>query len=217
MGVKLDRIVGGNPYAYYLPVMGQGDHSAWRIMGLEAKPDGTVYVMGNANIYGPPALRAHSANGEYLRTVYPPPAGKPVDQMKGWGIIVRSNGTYTPQYGDVSSPSLSKTFIAGRRGHIAALIPSPGNDELLLSSDMRLMRVNTDGTIPPTPELHGTLVNEPTASKFVGQMQIAVAPDRKSFYLAGVFSSQYSGRNCTDADNSGPWRDGQVYQVDNWL
>ena len=214
MGVKLDRIVGGNPYAYYSAVMGQGDHSAWRIMGLEAKPDGTVYVMGNANIYGPPALRAYSADGDYLRTVYPPPAGKPVDQMKGWGIIVRADGTYSPQYSDVSSPSLTKTFIAGRRGHIATLIPSPGNDELLLLSDMRLMRVNTDGTIPPQPMLDGALINEPQAPEFVGQMQIAVAPDRKSFYLAGVFSSPRSGRNRTGADNSGPWRDGQVYQVD---
>lgn len=214
MGVKLDRIVGGNPYGYYSSVMGQGDHAAWRMMGLEAKPDGTVYVIGNSNIYGPPALRAYSVDGNYLRTVYPPPAGKPVDQMRGWGITVRADGTYTPQYIDVSSPAVSKTFIAGKRGRIAALIPSPGNKELWLSSDLKLMKIHTDGTIPPNPVLEGMLVNEPKPDRLIGQMQFAIAPDRKGFYLAGVFSSPFSGRNRTGADNSGPWRDGQVYYVD---
>lgn len=214
MGVKLDRIVGSNPYAYYSPVMGQGDHSAWRIEGLEAKPDGTVYVMGNGNIYGPPALRAYSADGEYLRTVYPPPAGKPVDQMKGWGLNIRPDGTYTPQYSDAASPAVSRTFIAGTRGRLATLIPSPGNDELWLTEGGRIMRVNTDGTIPPQPVLDGTLINQPMAKGFIGQMKTAVAPDRKSYYLAGVFSSPSNGRDRTGADNSGPWRDGQVYQVD---
>ncbi|MCG3178224.1 MAG: hypothetical protein BIFFINMI_00549 [Phycisphaerae bacterium] len=214
MGVKPDRIVGGNPYAYFSPIMGQGDHSAWRITGLEAKPDGTVYVLGNANNYGPPALRAYSADGEYLRTVYPPPAGKPTDQMKGWGLNIREDGTYTPGYADVASPAITRTLIAGTRGAIANLIPSPGDSELWLESGLRVLRVNTDGTIPAQPMLEGSLINAPKATGFVGQMQIAVAPDRKSFYLAGVFTSPTKGRDRTGADSSGPWRDGQVYQVD---
>ena len=125
MSVKLDRIVGGDPYAYYSKEMGQGDHAAWRVTGLEAKPDGTVYVLGNANNYGPPALRAYSAFGEYLRTVFPPPAGKALDTVKGWGVNVREDGTWTPQYNDLSSPALSRTPICGTRGKIATLIPSP--------------------------------------------------------------------------------------------
>lgn len=44
MSVKLDRIVGGDPYAYWSEFSGQGDHAQWMITGLEAKSDGSVYV-----------------------------------------------------------------------------------------------------------------------------------------------------------------------------
>ena len=40
MGAKLERIVGGDPYAYYSRDMGQGDHATWCITGLDAKRDG---------------------------------------------------------------------------------------------------------------------------------------------------------------------------------
>src|SRR5690606_3869689 len=84
MGVKLDRIVGGDPYAFYSKEMGQGDHAAWRITGLEAKADGSVYVLGNANNYGPAALRRYDAKGNFLSPVFRPPAGKKIDDVKGW-------------------------------------------------------------------------------------------------------------------------------------
>jgi hypothetical protein len=219
MGVRPDRIAGGNPYAYYSRQMGQGDHAAWRITGLEAKPDGTVYVLGNANNYGPPALRAYRAAGEYLRTVYPPPADKPVEEVKGWGVNVRADGTWTPQYGDLSSPALSRTLIAGTRGRIATLIPSPETHRLLLMRNFRLMRIHTDGTLPPDPMLDGALVNQPAIAKLgrklSGQMQVSVAADGKHFYLSGIFAGKLGERRRRiGAEKTGPWRDGQVYKVD---
>jgi len=218
MGAKLEQIVGGDPYAFYSKEMGQGDHAAWRLTGLEAKADGTVYVLANANNYGPPALRAYNASGEYLRTVYPPPAGRKPDEIRGWGIIERPDGTYAFQYSDVSSPALSRTPIAGTRGRIARLVPTSNKDELLLDCDGRLMKVRTDGTITAAPITADQVVNDPPfAAKGVdlaGPMQVALSPDRKSFYLGGVFAATGGGRGRTGVEKTGPWRDGQIYKVD---
>ncbi|KKK95866.1 hypothetical protein LCGC14_2668510, partial [marine sediment metagenome] len=64
MAVKLDRVVGGDPYAYWSEHSFQGDHALWRVTGLEAKGDGNVYLIGNVNAYGGPAIRRYSAEGE---------------------------------------------------------------------------------------------------------------------------------------------------------
>jgi len=226
MGVRLERIVGGDPYAYYSRQMGQGDHAAWRITGLEAKPDGTVYVLGNANNYGPAALRQYDAGGNYLRTVFPPPAGRPVKQVEGWGIHAAADGTYTFQYNDLDSPAPSRTFLCGNRGRIATLIPSPRPDRLLLTYDGKLMWIHTDGTIPADPVLAGSLVNEPPMAppeknvwkvpwKLTGQMHTCVSPDGTHRYLSGVFAGTLGERRRrTGAEKTGFWRDGQVFRID---
>lgn len=222
MGSKLKQIVGGDPYAFYSKEMGQGDHAAWRLTGMEAKSDGKVYVMGNADNYGPPAIRQYDAKGEFQRTVFPPPAGKPLDAVKGWGVNVREDGSYTPQYNDLSSPALSKTPICGTRGAIADLVPSSDPNSLLISFGYRLMKVNTDGTISDRPMLEDKLVNEPSIvadSKkkdptVVGPMQVCPAADGKHFYLSGVFGASSTGRDRTGASKTGFWRDGQIFKVD---
>lgn len=226
MGVKLDRVVGGDPYAFYSQEMGQGDHAAWRITGLEAKSDGKVYVLGNADNYGPPALRQYDASGAYLRTVYPPPAGKRPEQVAGWGIIEREDGTYSFQYSDLSSPALSTTIIAGTRGRIATLIPSPEPHQLLLANDYQLMKINTDGTIPPEPMLDGLLVNEPALVppgknpqrgpwKLTGQMQTCLSADGRHWLLGGLFAGALDDRGSRiGAEATGFWRDGQVFKID---
>ena len=63
MSVKLDRIVGGDPYAYWSEWSGQGDHAQWMMTGLEAKSDGSVYVVGNTTFYGGPVIRQYDAKG----------------------------------------------------------------------------------------------------------------------------------------------------------
>jgi DNA-binding beta-propeller fold protein YncE len=221
MRPALDQIVGGDPYAFYSREMGQGDHAAWRVTGLEAKADGSVYVMANANNYGPPTIRKFDAAGNYRSTVFPPPAGKPVEAMRGWGLNIRADGTYAPRYNDLSSPALSTTIISGTRGWIASLVPSPQKDRLLLlAPDLRaLLTVNTDGTIPPDAPAEGMLVADPPLVKkggpeITGSMQIALSPDGRVFYLGGLFAGSGDGRNRTGAETTGAWRDGQVYQVD---
>lgn len=217
MGVKLKEIVGGNPYAYYSAEMGQGDHAAWRVTGLEAKSDGKVYVLGNANNYGPPALRQYEADGSYTKTVYPPPAGKPIEKMKGWGLIEKEDKTYSLQFIDLASPALSMTPIAGTRGAIADIIPSLATDTLTLIQKDQVFIVNCDGTIPDKPILPINLINKESLSSLSilrGPMSIAYAPDGKSFYIDGVYEVNMEGNNFQGAKPKGFWRDGQVFKVD---
>lgn len=215
MSASMDAIVGGDPYAYYSKDMGSGDHAAWRLTGLEIKPDGKVYVLGNANNYGPPALRQYDLRGNYLSTVYPSPAGKPLADMQGWGLNLRDDGSYTPRYSDLATPAITTTLIASTRGHIARLVPSVEAGRLQVASQNELLTVNTDGTIPPPTASPQLLVREPRITPdVVGPMQIAMSPDGKHFYMSGVFAGAFERSARTGASRSGFWRDGQVYKVD---
>lgn len=223
MGVKLEKIIGGDPYAWYSKEMNSGNHAAWRLSGMELKPDGTVYVLGNSTFTGPPALRQYDAKGTYMRTVFPPPAGKPVEKMKGWGISVREDGSYCPRFRQLGNPDITTTFFAGHRGAIADLIPSPHKDKVVVSKvagkgqSFDLLTVHRDGYITADADMKGKLVNEPSpvASNgkrswgISGPLYTCLSPDRKSIYLSGIYA-QKSESAATD----GFWRDGQVFKVD---
>lgn len=220
MGVALRAIVGGDPYAYYSKDMGSGDHAAWRMSGLEIKPDGSVYVLGNADNYGPPALRQYDLRGNYLRTVFPPPAGKPIAAMQGWGLYLREDATYSPHYGDLASPAITTVPIGGVRGHIARLVPSPEPDRLWVENRFQLLTVNTDGTRtePSLPE--ESFVREPPLiegggrSDVVGPMQTALVPGGKYAFLSGIFAGTFERSSRTGAAVTGFWRDGQIFKLD---
>ena len=228
MGVSLEKIVGGDPYAFYSKEMGQGDHAAWRITGLEAKPDGNVYVMGNVNNYGPPAIRRYDALGNYQRTVFPPPAGKPIEEVKGWGLYLRADGTYSPRYGELGSPVLTTTPIDWDRGGCAGLLPSAENDRLTLRAGCQLMTLGTDGTISPNPGVRSpgplvatTAMADPERNVWkrtwtlTGPFFVCPAPDGKHFYLSGVYAGRMQRLDPTGGSMpTGFWRDGQVWKVD---
>jgi len=228
MGVKLDKVVGGDPYALYSKEMGGGDHSGWRLTGLEVKADGKVYVLANSSHIGQPVIRQYDGAGNYLRTVFPPAAGLPAEKVKGWGIVARGDGSYSYRYSDLGSVALSTTFISGWRAPIPYLIPSPEKDSLLLCRSLSAppMKVNTDGTIAPKPVLGSRLVEEPSvlektarnrmASLAAGQLHVFLSPDRKHYYVSALFAGKYVTwrRKRAGAAKTGFWRDGQVFKVD---
>lgn len=219
MGVKLEKIAGGDPYAFFSKEMGAGDHFIWKITGLDVKADGSVFVMGNANNYGPPAIRQYAADGTYQRTVYPFPAGRPVASVQGWGVNVRADGTYSPGYSDLSSPALSRIPIAATRAGCASLLPSPRADavsvSLLAAWDRALnvgavIDIGTDGSLPenkPVPLFDGPKMDAPG-----GSVCCAYSPDGKFMYVNGLFS--YTDPKFHAVQTSGFWRDGQVWKVD---
>lgn len=233
MRAALKQIVGGDPYAYYSDEMGDSDHSPWGIAGLEAKPDGKVYVLGHSSNLGPPALRQYDADGNYLRTLFPPPAGKDASAMKGWGINVRPDGTYAPKFNKLTDPSLTTTFLDTKLG-MAQLVPTPQPDRLTLwrsshrTGCLDLMMMHTDGTIAAKADQRepGPIVKQPPFplgpvepnSHFVhsllGPRFTCYAPDGKSLYLSGLFAGVTRYGSVHEVPREGFWRDGQVWRVD---
>jgi DNA-binding beta-propeller fold protein YncE len=233
MSVSLEQIVGGDPYAYYSEEIGDSDHSPWAISGLEAKSDGKVYVWGHSSNLGPPALRQYDVDGNYLQTLFPMPAGKNVNTMKGWGINVRPDGTYTPKFNRLTDPSLTMTFLDTSL-HMARLLPTSVQDRLtfwrtgLKAGSFDLMTINTDGTIAEDPAeyLLGPMVKNPpfvlgpvepnshVFNSILGPVFVCMAADKKSFYLSGVYAATTIYGSVRKIKMDGFWRDGQVWKVD---
>ena len=233
MSVSLEQIVGGDPYAFYSGEMGDSDHSPWAICGLEAKSDGKVYVWGHSSNLGPPALRQYDVDGNYLRTLFPMPAGKDVNAMKGWGINSRPDGTYTPKFNGLTDPSLTTTFLDTSL-RMARLLPTWDPNHLtfrragLRAGGFDLMTINTDGTITEDPAEHllGPLVTNPpfvfgpvepnshVLHSVQGPVFVCPAPDRKSFYLSGVYAATTIYGSLRKIKMDDYWRDGQVWKVD---
>lgn len=218
MSVKLDRIVGGDPYAYWSEWSGQGDHAQWMVTGLEAKSDGSVYVLGNSTFYGGPALRQYDARGGYRRTVFPPPAGKPIEDVKGWGVNVRSDGTYTLQSeSGWARATPSKTLMS--RGGVAlcaSLVPTSERGKLCLASVAgrdfanQQMTIDSNGTLRQY-QVAPLLGGEPLPKNGLsGNFFSALSPDGKSLYVSGLFAYDIA----KGVPTTGFWRDGQVWKVD---
>jgi len=218
MSTKLDRIVGGDPYAYWSELSGQGDHAQWMVTGLEAKPDGSVCVLGNSTFYGGPALRQYDARGGYRRTVFPPPAGKAVEDVKGWGVNVRADGTYTLQSrSGWAFASPSKTLVSrGGQALCASLVPTAESGTLCLTSVAGREFANqqatfgSDGTLRQyqvAPMLDGEPLPKNGLS---GNFFSALSPDAKSLYVSGLFAYD----DAKGVQTTGFWRDGQVWKVD---
>lgn len=234
MKLALEQIVGGDPHAFYSEAMSDSDHSPWAICGLEAKPDGRVYVLGHSSNLGTGALRQYDVDGNYLRTLFPPPAGKQVEDMQGWGLHVRSDGSYVPIFNKVSDPSLSTTCLDVGHLQVARMFPTPEAERLSFWSTSRehglfqRMEIRTEGTIAGDVKerLPGPLVTKPPfpsgsitpGSHIVHAMRgpvfSAFAPGGKSFYLSGLFAAQTRYGSILEIGTEGLWRDGQVWKVD---
>ena len=225
MGVKLSDIVGGNPYLYHRDR--HYDHARWGINGLELKSDGKVYVVGRGSSKGPTYVRQYDVDGNFLKTVFPPPAGKDPAAMAAWGLHTRADGTYTLAYSKLVDPAPGRTVLNSGVG-MGRLEPTPEVDRLCIwGSDVgpnckttfQLLSVNTDGTLPPAAQQpQGQLVRTPLlkptdrfgAPTTMGPVFTCLAPDGRSFYLSGL----YGRADGKSPDLEGFWRDGQVWKVD---
>jgi hypothetical protein len=221
MGAKLDRIVGGDPYAFFSLDTNHGNHAVWYMGGLELKKDGSVYVAGSQNQFGTHTIRRYDADGNYLNTVFPPPAGKPVEKMKAWGLNFNEDGSYTPRYGRLQSPFMSVTPFCTERLELIRLMPSAANDKLVvLGRNYRTVTINTDGTIAE-PQI-GPIVAKPgwpgqkDKVRPYGPLYTCLAPDGKTFYLSGMLAGKNKGTRggLQAAAEDHFWQDGQVWKVD---
>ncbi len=214
MGVKLEQIAGGTPYMYFLG--SHGDHGRWGLTGVALKSDGKVYVAGHSSTLGPVAIRCYDVDGNYERTVFPPPAGKDPAAMKGWGIHVKPDGTYTLRYNRLTDPSVSTTLIDPELG-MARMMPTPDPKTLVMWNGLSRLVINTDGTIPPaSKQTRGSLVQDPPlgprGTSAFGPVFTCMSPDGKFYYLSGFYAADRKNKGAPVRE--GFWLDGQVWKVD---
>jgi NHL repeat len=220
MGARLEKIVGGDPYAFYSRQSGQGDHFQWKMAGIESKSDGKVYVMGNTTFYGSQVIRQYDGAGNYIKTVFPPPADKSLDEVRGWGVNVRPDGTFTlKNNAGWMGTGLGTTGIsASRYGKIvASFVASPDTDSLTLRVGSKFFQARTDGTLKacqPQPLFGSTPL--PAGSNLRGPCYTALAPDGKHLYVSGLHSCKRKPRSnrALSVHTTGFWRDGQVWKLD---
>ena len=222
MGVKLEKIVGGDPYAFFSRQSGGGDHFQWKMAGIEAKADGMVYVMGNTTFYGSQVIRQYDGAGNYVKTVFPPPADRTLDEVKGWGVYARGDGTFTMRNNadgwkgtGVGTTGMSHS----RYGKIvASFVASPEQDSLDIRLGNSFFTAGTDGTLREYKRqaLYGD-AKLPPKGLLRGPCYTALSPDgRKYIYVSGIhsFSRKRSYGRVEKVDNSDFWRDGQVWKID---
>jgi hypothetical protein len=220
MGARVEKIAGGDPYAFYSQQSGQGDHFQWKMAGVTAKSDGKVYVMGNTTFYGSQVIRQYDAAGEYVRTVFPPPASKKIEEVRGWGVYPRGDGTFTLKNNadGWKGTGLGTTGMStSRYGRIvASFVESPDAGSLAIKVGNRFFTPKTDGTLKafnPRPLFGGTAIPK---GGLRGPCFTALSPDKKHLYVSGPHSFQRkrSYGRIQSVDTTGFWRDGQVWKMD---
>lgn len=221
ISVVPEKVVGADPYSFFSREMEQGNHNIWTIAGIEGKPDGSVYVYGSAGQMGPLTIRKYDSEGNYIKTVFPFPSGMETSKVSGYGINVKSDGTYAPKITTNFSswPTYTNTPInrMGGFGPQPLLIPNRDSSKLMISgvNNFRLFTLNTDGSVDAdtNKQYHGYLVNSPqlpstlaiglSTNRVLGPLFICSTPDSASFYLSGICRT-----------DSIFWREGQIWKVD---
>ncbi|MBL8026770.1 MAG: T9SS type A sorting domain-containing protein [Fibrobacteres bacterium] len=110
MGVKLDKIIGDNPYLF------KGDVNpgflGYSVAGIAVDNDGMVYVAATANNLGSIVVRQYDRQGIYQKTVFPIPSGMAKSDASAWGMIFSSDTKYSPFVHSLHMPQLTYTAIS---------------------------------------------------------------------------------------------------------
>lgn len=213
---ELASMVGGDPYAFFSGDMPNNNHTLWQMTGLEVKSDGTVYVMGTAGMLGPMTIRQYSAGGEFMRTVFPFPAGLPTEDVEGWGINTPPDGTYTPRQTNAGWPSLTTTAMRySAWSYSPKFFPNADPTQITVRTrQFGLLSFGTDGTIAADPSEHTQqgmirepLLVDPEAHRdednVRGPVFTRMTPDGSAYYLSGLYK-----------EGSDFYEDGTVWKVD---
>ncbi len=222
-GVAMDAIVGGDPYGWFSYANGENDHYAWGMtQAIDVKRDGMVYLYANSGPLGSPMVRQYDAAGNYIKTVFPFPAGHREADVAGWGIRVKADGSYAPLFSDFKwQPTMTRSYLVHpNRAHIGALLADPRDTQRLTvmtthgkgEGPLLLQTFNTDGTIPASSRL-GRLIRSPALPgkkrpRIGGNFYTVLSNDGGHVYV----SSLYDAAGFDDPGNF--YHDGQVFKVD---
>lgn len=199
MDFKLWNIVGDNPYAF-----------GKKVCGLALDPSGNVFIFGVHGSLDATTIRSYDASGNYLRTLFPIPAGMTPSEITGWGVNTWPDNSYNPKTVFVPSPTITPT-LAGDLSN--TLLPGVANNELYVVSipGLDFIKVGADSRFGGTG-LSAKLVTSPAAPywrNIGGPVFLSLSPDSAYFLLSGY----YEYNSATGASDTGFWRDGRVFKI----
>jgi len=188
MGAELDRLI-ATPGSRLGPVTG---------LGVGA--NGEVYVLSNSGHTGA-YLYVLSQQGGYLRTILPSPATLGAGQLKGIERLTLNDGSVVPIVYQANAMHLAP-FLSGIRPQQLCVMPqgwiifaSGGNDYSDQSVPRHVLVLKPDGSTPPEVGFVGPSLG-PHGRYSIGlrPQQLAVSPDGKTIYFAGMGNAGYRDR-----------------------
>jgi hypothetical protein len=168
--------------------------------GMVCAPDGTLYVV-HGKSFGThrqtTLITAHDRNGKYLRQVFPGPANLPPEKRKGWPRVKVSEGEDLPvvfhQLTRCTYPgavfaerSFPVVTTDGRLIALSALYPGTVKHPDVRGG-RRLLTLGVDGSVPEN------FLGPVLVEKLMGFGHLALSPDEKHIYLAGLFDREGKG------------------------
>ncbi len=173
------------------------------VRGLTCGPDGTLFVVYGGGLYAhrqTTLITAFDRDGRYLRQVFPGPAGLPAPQRAGWPQVILDDGREVPVVFHLLSRCVYPGAVFGNR-----VLPATTSDGRLVMlsgaaegstikhPDMRdgrrLLILGADGSVPA--DFLGPLVADDSLGGFG---QVAISPDNRFAYVAGLFEPGKTGR-----------------------
>jgi len=206
MSASLDKFAGGNPYRF------TGD-----FCGLIQGANNEMYVWGAAQTLGSHNVRAYDKDGNYLRTIYPFPAGKTASQLNGYGVLGLVNGKYTPLYTYIDVPTLGSLLQGYRQNGALLPLKDAGTISAISGNSLSCLTFNIDGTTPATAPT-SPLITSPTPPTSYGVMgtkpvYAALSPNPNFFYLSSYEEVVSNAGTFASGQDTGFWRGGRVFKV----
>ncbi|MBL8025301.1 MAG: hypothetical protein JNL74_02760 [Fibrobacteres bacterium] len=222
MRLSPNKIAGGDPYASYVETQTGNGLYAYN-GGLDVGTDGTVFCSGRPISGGAAYLRQYSPKGEYIKTIFPLPGGKSSAEIGGWGVYPVDGTTWAPAIDHFKWISQTTSPLKQSvNTQEPLMLPIHGPNELALldiatnqyTASYSIFTFNSDGTLPSAQRKPLVLTPQPigAANTTGGTPFVALTPDKKSFYFAGLFRT--TGSSWTLPADTGFWQDGRIYKVD---
>jgi hypothetical protein len=203
LGLKpmLEEMLGDNPAA-----LGS-------VRALAVGPKGEVFVFHVSGELHPsdgtPTCTVFDRDGIYSRTILPFPGGLPEDRWTGLRRLTREDGTKVPFLYQAETRSLlpgagdlpPERAVATRDGRVAFAGILEGPHRYATAGQNRVMAIRQDGGVPA-----GGLFGPELAPLSLSGASLALAPDEKTFYAAGLSEGKYGGP-ATAAVLSFGWED----------
>ncbi|MHC4916511.1 MAG: hypothetical protein ACYTGB_13575, partial [Planctomycetota bacterium] len=170
-----------------------------RPTALGVGPDGSVYCLASRGKSGGAYLYVLDREGKYLRTLLPPPVGLKREQVRDLNRLKLADGSEVPVIYNAYMADTAP-YLAGFRAQRlevtaegTVLMASGGNDWSDQAVPRHVLAINSDGTVPESGFVGPELGAKRRYSSGLRPQQLALSPDGKTIYFAGMGFSNKKG------------------------